>query len=83
MTSCNLQDPINGNDECDVIRRQAHWCQNDHHGNQTSLRNPRCPNAGSRSCDAVGNRRCNSEQRRSERNVFRSQEFLAQIEERK
>lgn len=83
MTSCYLQDPINGNDECDVIGRQAHWCQNDHHGNQTSLRNPRRPNASSRSRNAVGNRRFNRKRRRSERNGFRSQELWAQVEKEK
>lgn len=30
---CCLQDPVDGHDECDVIWRQAHRCQYDHHGN--------------------------------------------------
>lgn len=48
-----LQDPVDGHNQCDVIRRQAHRSQHYYHGNQTSLRNPRCTDASSRSCDAV------------------------------
>lgn len=50
------QKPVHRDDECDVIRGQAHRCQHNDHGDQTSLRNPSCPNACSRGRDAVDKR---------------------------
>ena len=56
----NLQDPVNCHDERDVIRRQTHWCQYDHHGNQAGLRDAGRTKAGSCSGDAAGNRNTRS-----------------------
>lgn len=64
---CHLQDPVDGHDERDVIWRQAHWCQYDHHGNQTGLRDPRCPDASSCSCDAAGQNNTHEDNRRRSR----------------
>lgn len=47
------QEPVHRDDECDVVSGQAHRGQHDDHGDQARLRNPSCPYACSRSCDAV------------------------------
>lgn len=47
------QEPINCNDEGDVISRQPNRGQYNHHGDQTSLRDAGSPNTGSGGCDAV------------------------------
>ena len=55
--SGNSQEPIHSDDQCYVLCGQSHRCQYDHHGNQASLRDACCSDAGSRCCDtewAVG-----------------------------
>lgn len=55
--SANSQEPIHSDDQCYVLRGQSHRCQYDHHGNQASLRDACCSDAGSSCCDtewAVG-----------------------------
>lgn len=47
------QEPVHRDDERDVVGGQAHRGQHDDHGDQTCLRDPSCPDAGSRGCDAV------------------------------
>lgn len=48
----HLQDPINGHNQCDVIGRQAHRGEDDHHGNQSSLRDAGGSDAGGCGRDA-------------------------------
>lgn len=43
----NSQEPIHSDDQCNVLCGQSHWCQYNHHGNQASLRDACCSNAGS------------------------------------
>lgn len=55
--SGNSQEPIHGDDQCYVLCGQSHRCQYNHHGNQASLRDACCSDAGSSCCDtewAVG-----------------------------
>ena len=49
--SGNSQEPIHSNYQCYVLCGQSHRCQYDHHGNQASLRDACCSNAGSSCCD--------------------------------
>lgn len=49
--SGNSQEPIDSNDQCNVLCGQSHRCQYDHHGHQASLRYACCSDAGSRCCD--------------------------------
>lgn len=65
------QKPVHRDDECDVIRGQPHRCQHDDHGDQTSLRNPSCPNACRRGCDAVD--------KRTQTERFTTKEYLAKL----
>lgn len=45
--SKNSQEPIHGDDQCYVLGGQSHRCQYYHHGNQASLRDACCSDAGS------------------------------------
>lgn len=47
-----LQSPINSNDESDVISGQTHRGQHDHHGYESSLRDPSGTDAGCSGSDA-------------------------------
>lgn len=49
----NSQEPVDGNDEGDVLSRQPHGTQHDHHGHQASLGHTGSSNASSGGCDAV------------------------------
>lgn len=49
-----LQGPINSNDEGDVIGGKTHGGQHDHHGDESSLRDTGCTDAGCGGSDAVG-----------------------------
>lgn len=49
----NSQEPVHGNDQSYVLPGQSHRCQYDHHGNQTSLRDACCSDAGSSCRDTV------------------------------
>lgn len=49
----NSQEPVHGNDQSYVLPGQSHRCQYDHHGNQASLRDACCFDAGSSCRDTV------------------------------
>lgn len=71
--SGNSQEPIHSDDQRYVLCGQSHRCQYNHHGNQASLRNACCSDAGSRCCDtewAVGGmeRRVNAFNKRKQTN---------------
>ncbi len=51
----NLQDPINGHNQRDVIRWQSDRCQHYHHGYKACLRDSSRTYAGSGRCYAGGN----------------------------
>lgn len=59
----HLQEPINCNDQGDVISWQAYGCQHNDHGDQSSLRDSRCSDASGCGCDT-------EEQRRRRRLVY-------------
>lgn len=48
----HLQEPINSNDQGDVIGRKAHRGQHNYHGDQSSLGDPSCSNASRCRCNA-------------------------------
>lgn len=47
------QEPINGDDEADVISGEAHGGQHDDHGDQSSLGDSSSTDTGSCGCDAA------------------------------
>lgn len=47
------QEPVDGDDQGDILGGQAHGTQHDHHGHQAGLRHPRGSNAGRRGRDAA------------------------------
>lgn len=49
----NLQRPVHGDDECDVICGQTDWCQHNHHGYKASLWNTSSSDTGRRSSYAI------------------------------
>lgn len=49
-----LQSPIHSNDERDVISGKTHRGQDNHHGNESSLRDSSCTDTGCSRCDAGG-----------------------------
>lgn len=52
--SQHLQEPINCNDEADVIGGQAYRCKHYDHGDQTRLRDSSCSDTGCCGCDTDG-----------------------------
>lgn len=52
-----LQEPINCNDESDVISGKSDGGQHNHHGNQTCLRDAGSTNAGCSCCDTFRRRK--------------------------
>ena len=47
------QEPINGEEQSDVLDRQPHSRQHDHHGDEPGLRDGSCTNGSHCSCNAA------------------------------